>query len=149
MIIKATSQDAQILSELAMRSKAHWGYDESFMSQAHDELTYDASDLEEHTTFIEIDNGLTMGFYQLIHINDSTVELDALFIEPKLIGQGLGQQLFNHAVSQARESGYKTMSLQSDPNAEGFYLKLGCVIVGEKPSLSIPGRLLPVMVFTL
>ncbi len=149
MIVKATRQDAQNLSELAMRSKAHWGYDESFMTQAQDELTYDAFDLDEHITYMAVDHGLTTGFYQLIHINDATVELDALFIAPQFIGQGLGERLFNHAVSQARESGYKAMSILSDPFAEGFYLKLGCVKVGEKPSLSIPGRFLPALVFAL
>ena len=53
-IIKALSCDAQVITDIAMRSKAHWGYDKSFMSQALEELTYNATDIKNHTTFKEV-----------------------------------------------------------------------------------------------
>lgn len=149
VITEVNVKDASTISDIAIRSKAHWGYDESFMLQAKGELTYGAPDIKNHTTFKAVDDELTMGFYQLIHVDELTIELDALFIDPTFIGQGLGEQLFHHAASKARQLGYQTMSIQSDPFAEGFYYKLGCAKVGEKPSLSIPGRVLPAMVFDL
>jgi hypothetical protein len=36
-------------------------------------------------------------------------------------------------------------SLALAPNAEGFYRKMGAERVGETPSGSIPGRMLPLM----
>ncbi len=41
------------------------------------------------------------------------------------------------------------LSIQSDPHAEGFYLRLGARRTGEAPSQSIPGRLLPMLEFDL
>jgi len=35
--------------------------------------------------------------------------------------------------------------IDADPNAEGFYLKMGAERVGESPSGSIPGRMLPLL----
>ncbi len=149
LLREAKPQDAAIISDLARRSKAHWGYDEAFMKQVEAELTYSAEDIQLHPTFIATDGHSLVGFYQLIHVDEKTVELDALFIEPSHIGQGMGHQLFGHAVDQALQMGYQTMSLQSEPYATGFYLKKGCVKIGEKPSLSIPGRVLPSMVFEI
>ncbi len=149
MITKAKPQDAPIISDIAMRSKAYWGYDEVFMTQVKAELTYCAEDIQQHLTFIATKESVIIGFYQLIHVDEKTVELDALFIELDYIGQGMGNQLFDHAADSARQQGYQTMSLQSEPYAEDFYIKKGCVKTGEQPSLSIPGRVLPAMIFNL
>jgi hypothetical protein len=34
-------------------------------------------------------------------------------------------------------------SIDADPNAEAFYLAMGAVRIGQTPSGSIPGRVLP------
>ena len=41
------------------------------------------------------------------------------------------------------------MSIQSDPYAEGFYLAMGAVRVGELESTVTPGRMLPLLRFDL
>jgi hypothetical protein len=38
-IRKARPDEAGELTELALRSKAHWGYDEAFMASCREELT--------------------------------------------------------------------------------------------------------------
>lgn len=82
-------------------------------------------------------------------MDENTVELDALFVEPAYIGKGVGGQLFTHAVAQARRSKYSALSLLSDPFAEAFYFNMGCIKTGEQPSLGVPGRLLPSMIFEI
>jgi len=144
---QAQAHDAAAIGALAVRSKAHWGYDEAFMQQVKAELTYQADQIQQHPTFIASKGSSLLGFYQLIAIDSSTVELDALFVDPDFIGQGVGAQLFSHAVKLASGLGYQTIAIQSDPHAENIYCKQGCKKVGEKPSLNIPGRLLPSMAF--
>jgi N-acetylglutamate synthase-like GNAT family acetyltransferase len=149
MITEAKPQDAAIISDIAMRSKAHWGYDDQFMSQVRDELTYSAENVTQHPTFIATKKANIIGFYQLQAVDAGEVELEALFVEPTFMGSGVGARLFCHAVEKAGALGFKTLSIQSDPAAEGFYTKQGCVKVGTKASLSIAGRQLPLLEFSL
>lgn len=119
------------------------------MQQVTAELSYTPEAVIANPTFLAVVGDEIMGFYQLIEQDEATVELEALFVEPTQMGQGVGQSLFAHAVAQARSAGYRCMHIQSDPHAAGFYRKQGCVQVGEKASLSIPGRMLPLLNYDL
>ena len=61
------------------------------------------------------------------------------------MGLGVGKALFQDAQNKATDLGAQTMEIQSDPNAETFYQKMGAVTVGELESGSIEGRFLPLM----
>jgi ribosomal protein S18 acetylase RimI-like enzyme len=65
---------------------------------------------------------------------------------PEFIGLGIGKQLFRHALATARERGYKTLQLEADPNAIGFYEKMGMHKIHEHRS-EVDGqpRFLPIM----
>jgi ribosomal protein S18 acetylase RimI-like enzyme len=67
-------------------------------------------------------------------------------VSPEFIGQGVGKRLFLHAVELARQHGYKTLQLEADPNAVGFYKKMGMHQIGERHS-EVAGhpRTLPIM----
>jgi hypothetical protein len=45
--------------------------------------------------------------------------------------------------------GYAQMTWESDPHAEGFYLRMGALRVGEVESTVKPGRFLPKMKYLL
>jgi GNAT superfamily N-acetyltransferase len=60
------------------------------------------------------------------------IELSRLMVEPAAIGTGRGRQLWQHAVATARRLGATVLTVDSDPNAEGFYLRMGAVTVGEQ-----------------
>ncbi|MGO4894658.1 GNAT family N-acetyltransferase [Flavobacterium sp. W21_SRS_FM6] len=149
----AKPEDAAHLSALALRSKGYWGYDQQFIERCRSELTY----LPEHIasgsyTFIKaLDyyHHQILGFYVLAHSKTTTVELEALFVEPSAIGQGIGGQLINLAKQTATQQGYTSMLIQGDPNASDFYIKFGAKLQGKKPSGSIPGRLLPTFLLPL
>jgi hypothetical protein len=49
------------------------------------------------------------------------------------------------AVSRARAGGASALELDADPNAVGFYERMGARQVGETPSSVVPGRSLPRM----
>ncbi|HEX4904830.1 MAG TPA: bifunctional GNAT family N-acetyltransferase/class I SAM-dependent methyltransferase [Acidimicrobiales bacterium] len=124
------------LTELAMRSKAHWGYDDAFMAACRDELTI----RPEHLPRIDVADldGRIVGMVRLEH-----EAIEDLFVEPDAIGTGVGGELFRHAVRRAATEGMSRLLIDADPNAEGFYAAMGAVKVGESPSGSIAGRVLP------
>jgi GNAT superfamily N-acetyltransferase len=51
--------------------------------------------------------------------------LDDLWIEPSSIGTGIGSRLFQHAVRVAAALGAKRMEWEAEPNALGFYERMG------------------------
>jgi N-acetylglutamate synthase-like GNAT family acetyltransferase len=148
---QARPEEAALLSALAMRSKAYWGYSSAFMQACREELTWSPEQLAApQVDFVvaETEAGV-VGFYALEHLSGEEFELAALFVEPSCIGQGVGRTLIEHAKAQAVNRGGRVLLIQGDPHAERFYRAAGAEIVGEQPSQSIPGRFLPVFVITL
>jgi GNAT superfamily N-acetyltransferase len=145
----ATRDEAAELSALALRSKAHWGYDDEFLEASRAELTVTPDEIDALRIVVsERDGGELAGFYGLGQ-DPPEADLAFMFVEPALIGEGVGRQLWEHAVVTARSLGFARISIQSDPHAEGFYLSMGAARVGSAPSLSIPDRLLPLLHFPL
>lgn len=145
VIRPAMPQEHELLAGIALRSKAHWGYSPEFMAACRDELAVSASDIENprrHYFLAEL-HAEVVGYHALERLSADEFELEALFVEPERIGQGIGRALMEHARSCARNFGARTLLIQGDPNAAAFYLAAGGVRVGERESESIPGRYLP------
>ncbi|MCB0153879.1 MAG: GNAT family N-acetyltransferase [Anaerolineae bacterium] len=139
----ALPHEASFLTMLALRSKAYWGYSAEFMAACREELTYSAADFQHIDFFVADRAGALLGFYALARHSPTQVELEALFVEPDHIGQGIGRALIEHAKTTAGAKGAKTMIIQGDPHAKRFYLAAGGELTGETESGSIPGRYLP------
>ena len=148
-IRRAHPAEAGVLSALALRSKAHWGYDDDFLAACRDDLTLTADDIETSTVYVCDGADAPAGFYRLLLQDDGVAELDALFVEPAAIGKGVGKCLWQHALDTAANLGCSEIVLQCDPQAEGFYLAMGAKRAGELESTVMPGRLLPLMRFRL
>jgi N-acetylglutamate synthase-like GNAT family acetyltransferase len=144
----AKPQEAPLLSELALRSKGHWGYEPDFLASCKEELTYSESQLSSSKycfKVAELNGHNIAGFFALNFLGCDYPELEALFIEPDFIGQGWGKQLLSAAIVVAKQHQAKSIKLQGDPFAENFYLANGAVRVGETESHSIQGRFLPLL----
>jgi GNAT superfamily N-acetyltransferase len=149
----ARVDEADLLSELALRSKAYWGYDADFMAKCVPVLriTPDMIEREDMHCMVAEAEGKVLGYSLLYLPTDLTEEavLDGLFIDPDAIGKGVGQALLRQALEVATSAGWQHLFVEADPNAETFYLKYGAVRVGEHESGIAPGRMLPWMRFTL
>ena len=145
MIRRARPDDSDRLSALAWRSKAYWGYDDSFMQAHRQGLSVPPAYISKHPTYLLEQAEHLAGFYALDHLEPDLVELDFLFVEPRLIGRGVGRRLLSHARTIAHSGGYRFMRIVSDPNAAGFYQQMGAEPWGEWHSPVIPGRRLPVL----
>jgi len=130
------------LSELCLRSKAVWGYDDAFMSACRTELTLRPDELQStHLQVAELDFA-AVGLAQ-IKVTSTHADLLKLFVEPALLRSGVGRLLFEWATARARALGAVRMIIQADPGAAPFYERMGAHYAGFAPSQSIPGRMLP------
>ena len=148
-IRRARPEEAGVLSALALRSKAHWGYDADFLAACRDDLTLSGEDVATSAVYVCDGADAPSGFYRLLLQDDGVAELDALFVEPAAMGEGVGRRLWQHAVATARALGCSELVWQSDPQAEGFYLAMGARRTGDSESTVMPGRMLPLMRFRL
>lgn len=135
-IRQANVSDAEVLTSLAFQSKSYWGYSADFMEVCREELavTINQIENENHHHYIGLVQGEIAGFYCLTNNTLDNIELDALFVKPEFISQGVGKALIEHAKNEARLLGASKMSIQGDPNAETFYLAMGAVKVSQSPS---------------
>ncbi|MFS8102424.1 GNAT family N-acetyltransferase [Lentzea alba] len=139
---RARSDEASALTELALAAKAFWGYDDDFIESCRAEMTFSPGDVaQRHIVVAEVD-GEMVGFYS-VDGEPPTGELGNMWVRPDQIGTGLGKVLWQHAMATAAAAGHEHLDIDSEPYAEGFYLKMGAERVGESLSGSIPGRVLP------
>jgi GNAT superfamily N-acetyltransferase len=138
----ARAGEADALTALALRSKAYWGYDAAFMDVVRPILTITEDDLIASPVQVLETVGEPIGFYRLTG-EPPRGELEDLWIEPSAIGHGDGRRLFEHALRTAAKLGFETLTIEAEPNAEGFYRAMGAVHVGERRSPS--GRTLALL----
>jgi len=141
----AVADEAQTLTKIAHDAKRHWGYPERWINLWQADLTISPDYLANHHVFVAESNGQIVGFYSLVDRRDK-VELDHMWVSPEHMGTGVGKELFIHAMQHAAGRNISAVEIVSDPNAEGFYSKMGAYRIGETVS-EVEGqpRSLPLM----
>ncbi len=132
-IRKALSQDAPELTRIAHEAKRHWGYPEHWMQRWDADLTLTPEFIIDNHVYVAEEGDRLSGFYALT-IKDKTAELEHLWVAPDSIGTGVGKELFLNAMQKAAELRVRSVEISSDPNAEGFYQKMGAYRIGETTS---------------
>ncbi len=144
-IKKATIHDSGILTEITMKSKAYWGYSEEQIMEWENFLTISIDYIEKNSVYKLIINNSIIGYYSYFKTEKDSIKLDNLFILPKYIGLGYGKKLMQDFINRIQtENSIKKITLDSEPNAEIFYQKIGFVKVGEFET-SIKNRFMPIM----
>ena len=149
MIRRALPADADVLSTIAFAAKSHWGYPQQWLDYWKLQLTFTPQYFEEHESQVfEADDSL-VGFYTL-QGKENKAWIENMWVLPAYIGKGIGRQLFQHTVSASRSKGHLILQLEADPNAVGFYEKMGMKQIGSThyEFLGIH-RTLPLMEMTL
>jgi GNAT superfamily N-acetyltransferase len=131
------------LTELALRSKAHWGYDRAFLDSARADLTIDRDTIRSARVAVLERAGCTIGFCGLLGAPPRGM-LEWMFLEPEAIGGGYGRLMWEHAIELARVAGFDELLIESDRFAEPFYLAMGATRVGVAPS-PVDGAHLPIL----
>lgn len=145
-IRKASTQDAAALTSIAYEAKRHWGYPEHWIEHWQDDLTISPDFISANQVYVAEKDGRLLGFYALI-IRQQKAELDHMWVAPSHIGTGVGKELFLHAMQRAARENVPAVEILSDPNAAGFYRKMGAHQIGEATS-EIDGepRTLPLLI---
>ena len=148
MIRTATVHDLEALTALAFVSKAFWGYDDAFMAACRAELTVTRELLSSRTVRVAEDAGAIVGFHGVARDGDD-FELAWLFVAPEAMGRGIGAALLADAGAVTRAAGGSALVIAADPNAVGFYERVGASAFGEIPSDWIAGLGLPLLVLAV
>lgn len=132
---------------MAHAAKRHWRYAEADIALWKAALTVTPEFIARHPVYTARAGDVTLGFYALTG-EGATRVLEHFWVGPAHIGTGIGRRLFAHAAEHLRAEGVTALRIESDPYAEGFYLKAGARRVGEVESTPA-GRTLPVLLLTL
>ncbi len=143
---RATEED--VLSALAQRSKAHWGYSAELMERFRSALTVTTEQCRSGRLFVAEVEGSPAGFAAWNPDGDAA-ELCDLWIDPDWMGVGVGRLLFDRIAATCRAAAFDRLWCEADPHAVGFYERMGGRQTGSVESGSMPGRLLPRMEFDL
>jgi len=147
-IRNAKIDEADSLTNIAIKSEAYWGYDFDYMEKFKFFYKVTEEFISKNSTFLLEEDKNIIGFCGVLIENDVTY-LEYLFIEPKYIGKGYGKLLWNHLVEYCKITGLKELSIVTSPQAKGFYVKMGAVPCGEVESLLKKGRIIPRLIYTV
>jgi len=135
--------EAELLTALCVRSKAHWGYDAAFMRRCRESLRVRPSAIRAGRVLVLVDTEDRPRGVAQIEIEGVSADLALLFVDPPAMGQGVGRALLQEALALAAAAGSNRLTILADPNAAGFYEAMGARYRGQAPSDAIPGRNLP------
>jgi GNAT superfamily N-acetyltransferase len=144
-IQRATPEQAEILTALTIAAKRHWNYPEKWIQIWLPLLTVTADYIRENEAWVAVEGETCVAYYSLKQEGEF-LWLDNLWILPEFIGQGIGWELFQHALERSRARGASILRIESEPNAQVFYEKMGARKIGEHHT-EVDGqpRVLPVM----
>ncbi|MFE0605071.1 GNAT family N-acetyltransferase [Streptomyces sp. NPDC058892] len=136
----ARAAEAEALTALVMRSKAHWGYDRGFLAACAPELRIRPDEVAARRIVVAEDpQGAVLGLASLEGAAP-LARLGLLFVEPSAIGRGVGRLLYRDVLRRAVDLGVRRLVIDSDPHAAGFYRAMGAVAVAAGSAPAATGQ---------
>ena len=124
LISRGDAAQGARLKEIAIASKSHWGYEAARVREWADGGDFSRESLEKLALFVAESDGRIVAWAS-VEPRGEVAWLADLWVEPGWIGHGIGARLFREAAEHARAGGAATMEWEAEPNALGFYEKLG------------------------
>ncbi|QJE95039.1 GNAT family N-acetyltransferase [Luteolibacter luteus] len=144
-ISAAHPSEAEVLTRIAFAAKRHWGYPECWIGQWAPLLTVTPASIAADEIFTVRRGGRILGF-AVLKVEGGVLLFDGLWVLPDEIGRGIGAALFDEARRRAMAHGFDHFEVESDPNAAGFYERMGAVRIGTHAT-EIAGRVRELPVF--
>lgn len=136
--------DIPEMNILIEKAKRHWGYSDELMTIWLPDLLISSEDYTNRLFWKMSVNEEMLGVFSVSIIDDNYCELEDFWLHPLAIGKGLGGEMFQFVIRYLKKIKSKVLIINADPNAEGFYLRMGAErikLVESKPK----GRMLPLM----
>ena len=145
----ARSTDLPRMNELALESKAVWGYEREQLDAWKADLETKPETIDTWPTVVAERDGTILGFAQL-DPSQEPWELVSLWIDQQHMRKGIGRALLCRAQGIAASAKQQQIAIDSDPNALAFYVACGAVVVAleaapinGQPERARPQLLLP------
>ena len=129
----ASTDEAATLTQIALDAKRHWGYPEHWIQHWEADLTISPEFIRDNHVYVAEEDGQLRGFYALC-VTGQKAELEHMWVTPASIGTGIGKELFLDAMERAAALEVDAVELTADPNAAGFYRRMGATEIGETES---------------
>jgi GNAT superfamily N-acetyltransferase len=135
--------EGERLRAIAIAAKSHWGYDLGRARDWAEMGDFSPAGLRQKDFYIAAVGARLVGWAAAIDQGE-VWWLDDLWIDPEWMGRGIGSRLFRHAADRGRRAGAVRMEWEAEPNATGFYEKMGGRFLRDSEP-GIWGRVNPVM----
>ena len=120
--------ESAALAELQERASSVWESDRALLAAHPDLIQPPKEAIAAGHVRVAVDaTGRLLGFCVVVGTPEM-VEVDDLFVEPSVMGRGIGRSLVDDAVSRA---GSRPVEATVNPNAVGFYERAGFRPCGE------------------
>jgi len=130
MIRPASVDEAAVLTTIALDAKRYWGYPEHWIKHWEEDLTISPEFISDNHVYVAEADGEIRGFYALC-VSGEKAELEHMWVTPASIGSGIGKELFLDAMERAAALDVRNVQITADPNAAGFYKRMGATQIGE------------------
>ncbi len=147
IIREARSEEALQLGKIAIVAKQHWGYPAAWFELWGDIVDVTPQFIEDNYVWVATNEDDILAFIA-IGVTEKTAELEHLWVKPEYMQLGIGRQLLRHAIDFCEQQEVTALKIESDPNAQGFYEKLGAKQIGEVQSKPAH-RKLPLLVIKI
>jgi GNAT superfamily N-acetyltransferase len=134
IIRRSSPEEATTLTQIALDAKRHWGYPEHWIKHWESDLTISSDFIRDNHVYVAEEDGDIRGFYALC-LAGRKAELEHMWVKPDCIGTGVGKELFLDAMERAAALDVSHVEISSDPNAAGFYRRMGAEQIGETDSV--------------
>ena len=130
-IAKALRRQAPELTAVAFKAKATWGYPAAWLDRWADVLTVTPGFIARNPTYVAYVGARIAGFYSM-SVSGRRASLEHFWVHPRFIGRGVGRRMFMHFESRALGAGAVRAEIESDPHAEGFYVRMGATTYSRR-----------------
>jgi ribosomal protein S18 acetylase RimI-like enzyme len=132
LIRNARAEEAYALESLQRRASDVWAENRAPLAAHPDAIAAPHQAIAEGRVRVAVDaSGRRLGFSVVLSVEDGRCELDDLFVEPEVMGMGVGRVLVDDFAMRAAAGGASYVDVVANPNAQGFYSRLGFEITGE------------------
>jgi len=130
IIRRGLPEEAEELTQIALDAKRYWGYPEHWIKHWESDLTISSDFIRDNHVYVAEHDGEIRGFYALA-VSGRKAELEHMWVTPASIGSGIGKELFLDAMDRAATLEVREIEISADPNAAGFYERMGASQIGE------------------
>jgi ribosomal protein S18 acetylase RimI-like enzyme len=128
----ATPDEAWALEALQRRASDVWEEYREALAANPDAIESPQRAIAEGRVRVAVDeSGSLLGFSVVLTVEDGRCELDDLFVEPERMRLGIGRMLVHDLANRAAAAGASRVDVIANPNALGFYMRLGFEVTGR------------------